>query len=398
MNANNGLKTTYSALSFQFLLEEIIMWAVRKVAIEIAGTADISSLTAAPKVMPLRKIQEATLITYQTAIALNLSHQWNKPVNDVAEHIALQMSRITHEGSEGGSDVRPVALEKEPLPTFTTAIGRTLTLSIHPKGYVQCHLSVETLNIWLQAILQANNRYRRPDDISNRVHLEHGSHPSCAMGTTPGLLSHSPITQNAPRRDSQWAIADIPFAVFHAHARCCSILRLAHTTGQITLQSWQKIDPVSTPTSVLRPPWIILHPTSLSWQTILSPQRSPQARAIADPLLIQIITSLDQFVPLTTDASRSTQNRSTQKRNAKLLNGIIDLSTAIHRFDANIAFQGKDLSRGQRDTHAQGVPQPPTSEYVPYLGLILIAQSVLNVLLTDFLERTNIYLEIPDEL
>ena len=426
MSRDKRPKPLYSELSFQFLLRKIILWMVHEIASQMNTTVDISRLSVAPKRLPLRKNQQKSLITYQTAIAIKLSHQWNKPVDQVVGYIRQYLQYLIN----GRLDERNGGAVNVSFSPDTMKIYRTLTVSSHPKGYMQFHGSVTTLTVWLQVMQRAiahptqswKDDCGRCDDVENNSQSQSQSRVGFVLRRNkinrsggakrphypPNIDTQSRVhstSRKTSRKTSNARMisADIPFSVFHAHARACAILRMGHKMGQLRLQPLQTNENLidNDMSEVLHPPWRIDHPKVIPWQVLFSDPQTDQTHsgAIAFSLLIQIITSLDQYAdPIL--GSDNPQKVGAKKR----LETLLSLSHAFYRFDADFALCKFDTMM----VPLQSVPLrlvslddssvDPWSKQVASLGLILISQRLLHDLLNDILPQDHAWFHIPDQL
>lgn len=387
MNTDNRPKPPYSELSFQFLLRKIILWAVHETASQMSTTVDISWLSVALKLLPLRKNQQNPPIAYQTAIAIKLSHQWNKPIDQVVRYMERYLQCLLNgELNEGNGGAANVSLSPD-----IKKICRTLTLFLSPKGYMQFHGSTTTLTVWLQAMQKAIAHPTQgwKDDFGRCDGMENT--PQSRVHSTSRQMTDAPIT-----------CVDIPFSVFYAHARACAILRMGHKMGHLRLRTLQTSEnSIDIKSEALRPPWGIDQPKMLPWQVLFSDTQNDKKYigAIAFSLLLQIITSLDQYADSTL-GSDPLQKMRHQKR----LETLLALGHAFCRFDANFALCDSDaiiapcpsVPLRLSSLHASSID--PWPKQVSSLGLILISQRLLHDLLNDSLQQDHACIHIPDQL
>lgn len=172
----------------KILLQDQIIRAIAAIAkrLNIANTCSGASI-------PVKLLKNTPQITYQSAIAIKLSHQWQLNPIELAAALVAEIS--------------------VPIPH---PILQALTVTSTAKGWIDLQLSDRGLAAWLQQFLAI------APEISN-------------------ITSTSPIQIN-------------PFPIQYACARCCSLLRLGHQEGLIQLSdpelkalNWQIITPSPIP-------------------------------------------------------------------------------------------------------------------------------------------------------
>lgn len=150
--------------------------------------------------IPLRAIQGGTQVVYVSAIALKLANAWKNPAIDIATLIAAHL------------------FCDESNHCSTNAASENFTVNVVAPGWIYLQLSDVGTAAWLQRLAQA------PPWVGSR-----GAGEQVSRGAGEFL---------------DFKLADLPlrgypkaklFNCQYAHARCCSLLRLAHREGIIAL-------------------------------------------------------------------------------------------------------------------------------------------------------------------
>lgn len=210
------------------------------------GTSDYLAVSGCPseqieadtpvlsrKTMPLHRIQEIKKVIYISAIALKLQKAQQKYPMEIAEAIASYI---------------------DPPANFT--------IHLLPPGWIQFHLNESELAIWLQHLNQWQSQTKTTEKLRN--------------------------TQN---RQHLYSANDL-FLVQYAHARCCSLLRLADRSGAIAL---------SEPLSAEIPDMRIISPNPIPW---LNARNQLRLVHISERTLIsQLVTTLDTLSGFTRETS-----------------------------------------------------------------------------------------------
>ncbi len=224
-------------IAIKMLLQDQI---IRAIAV-IAKRLNIES-TCSPQSIPLKLLTTPGKITYQSAIAIKLSNQWQLNQIELAAALVAEISQRT-----------PNPILPELIVTAT------------PKGWIDLQLSDRDLAAWLQQWLAI------PQEISD-------------------ITQPSPIQIN-------------PFPIQYACARCCSLLRLGHQEGLMQLSdpdlkvlNWQVIAPSPIPwLSHHEPPNLILiHPQEQRLIASLL-QTLDEFNSLTPAGCLQIATAFDGF-------------------------------------------------------------------------------------------------------
>lgn len=163
------------------------------------------------------------------------------------------------------------------------------------------------------------------------------------------LLLSPPILQMPQTQNPQLSKSDASglFAVQYAHARCCSLVQLAHREGLITLGQ------ASDTSSAL---WVVVKPNPIPWLHFEQKLRlsHPAERA----LIAQLLGLVDDiYCP-------------SSRQRINWLKAGLNLSQAFQSFYSNCRIWGEVKSQNIQLAQAR-------------LGLLLITQSALRLLLQD---------------
>ena len=273
--------------------------------------------------VPLQRAKKSTQILYVSAIAFKLEKICQIPAVNIATQI------LTHLGED--LPVGEQTVDPSPLAIF----WQNFVVTVVPPGWIQFQLLDPGLAAWLQWLVDTP--------------LEPDQFPPDRFRSNQG-------TYLRQANDS----SDL-FEVQYAHARCCSLLRLAQQEGLIQLRqvnpfSWQ----ISTPTPV---PWLQFTSTgSTAAQTCNQKgQVGGQLRLLqpAEQLLIsQLVTLLDELCCST--------------RQRPVLKLAIALSQAFQNFYRTCRIWGEVKATERQLAQAR-------------LGLVLISRSLLRFMLQDLL-------------
>lgn len=263
-----------------------------------------AAIGSSSEVIPLQKTRESRSL-YVSAIALKLAPVWQQPAMEIAAGIA------THCQSVGGGSGPSMSLSPQNLGDFTVEV-------VSP-GMILFELTDAGVAAWLQRLAVENHLSERGIPVINQ-----------------------PLS----------LVSDRLFPIQYSHARCCSILSLAHRDRLITLA---------------RPPfWQLSTPNPLPWLNLGGQLR---LRHPAESSLIsQLLATLDAIAP-------SPSFQGSCERPSKPINWLNlahDLSQAFQEFYRQCRIWGE--VKAQQPELAQA-----------RLGLVLATQPLLRSLLQDCL-------------
>ena len=159
---------------------------------------DASVLKQQNRHISLHRAKDNPRVLYVCAIALQLSGVKNIPPLEIANAIATL--------------VRQLESRTEAHPTCN------FTVQVVPPGWIHLELTEPAIAAWLQRLSSPPNPQRGPRQLSRR----HRETPHNGARVPP---AHLPFCPSSSRL----------FAVQYAHARCCSLVQMAHREGLITL-------------------------------------------------------------------------------------------------------------------------------------------------------------------
>jgi hypothetical protein len=197
--------------------------------------------------LPLKWLKSSKQMVYVSAIAHKLAAQCSPLSPNCARHIAQQLViELTQWSRQNPPDrhLLPLPLPALALPELMiytaephgASTGRTGTSG---DGLVYFEIGDRALALWLDQLLMPISA---PEDITAMESWDSGATLGCA---DPGSQSIAPTE------------AATLFRIHHAHARCCSLLRLAHGLGVLTLEPLQ-----AQPNR-----WQISKPSTIPWLT-----------------------------------------------------------------------------------------------------------------------------------
>jgi len=150
--------------------------------------------------LSLTRVQEDTVVLYSCAIAFKVSQSWGTSPIDIATQIGDHFSYLSNQ-----------ELSDDPKKYFT--------LKVIPPGWLHLQLTDLGIATWLQSLAEEMGRWGDG---------EMGENNSTTFSTPP-----TPLPPYLPTS---------LFSVQYAHARCCSLLRLAAREGK-----WGAIAPEAIP-------------------------------------------------------------------------------------------------------------------------------------------------------
>lgn len=160
--------------------------------------------------IPLQRYEDNGHLVYKSAIAFKLVKRWQLSAEEIAQELVNYLSVLC-------AGQRESALE-------------SFTVQVIPPGLMMFQLSDLGIATWLQGFSQIRSSYKTQNSI--------GAQPDYTPAAlTPYQTTQKPLNIGSPEK---------LFHLQYAHARCCSLLRLAAHQGLIKLSDtlvWQVIDP-----------------------------------------------------------------------------------------------------------------------------------------------------------
>ncbi|NHC37573.1 DALR anticodon-binding domain-containing protein [Scytonema millei] len=294
---------------------------------------DTPSLTDRKSYIPLQLSKQRPGV-YRCAVAFKLSQLVNSPTIEVAQSISQLIAQQNHQ--------------------------QNLIFQVVPPGWIDLELTQPSLAAWLQHWIEtlpslgsreqgAGSRGEKRAEVAvGRRHPKGGfseNSPSRRMGAEGAKNNYQ-----LPTTNYQLPTTNSLFPIQYAHARCCSLLHMAHREKIITITS-RNSDINSSCLQVISPqpiPWLsdakicLQHPSELN-------------------LLLESIAVLDDlYCPNPT------------RKSLNWLKIALNLSQAFQTFYSQCRIWGE--VKNQNLNLAQG-----------RLGLVAIAQSLFRILLVEVL-------------
>lgn len=235
LDRNLDFADEISSLAFKALLINELLKATSDY-LEISGCPSEPIETDTPvltkETMPLHRTKEIKRVIYVSAIALKLQK-------------AQQQS--------------PMKIAQAIVPSIN--LSSDFTIDVLPPGWIQFHLKESKLAIWLQGLNQGFTQSQRTEKLRNTKNQQH-------------LYSANDL-----------------FLIQYAHARCCSLLRLASREGLITLSE----SSCSADTADRR----IIIPNPIPWLNVQNQLRLVNLTEYT--LISQLVTTLDTLSGFTSE-------------------------------------------------------------------------------------------------
>jgi hypothetical protein len=238
------------------------------------------------------------------------------------------------------------------LPTCPSQVCLDFSIEVVSPGWIQFRLSDRSLANWLQQLIQISpllSNYENDSLLELQRKGEPGDRETKVKNRDSQELEITPQGQLSERSKTAHTL----FQVQYAHARCCSLLRLAHREGLIELSnlecktsSWQWAKPNLIP-------WMFDDPESQSRRLRLG---HPAERG----LMAQLLEGTDRISSLTP---------------ASALKLAQSLSTAFETFYSACRIWGEVKTETPQLAQAR-------------LGLVGVTQKLLRSLLEDQLDVT----------
>jgi hypothetical protein len=258
----------------QQILASTVLSGRRLAVNDLPDNAEITLET-----IPVHRLSRDRGILYRCAIALKLAPLWQLSAFDIAHQLANSITKINTANAElweareaqrenSSSQIQnyqQTLTSKRFPPTDAIAPSQPLSSNATPQasldfsleilfpGWIHFQLSDRGLATWLQQLIQMPPLLSdlEPDlSIGFQKKGDAGERESKTKNEEfeDDKISHQKQLTEDPK------IARQLFAVQYAHARCCSLLRLAHREGSIELsdsdfktQSWHFVEPSPIP-------------------------------------------------------------------------------------------------------------------------------------------------------
>lgn len=299
-------------LALRSLLDNLLHETVREwqLAIEApeagGGTAPTSAWQrASSETLPLKKVKNIRQVCYTCAIALRLAKMSGLCPIQIAKNITEiwnDVSRINEKPAQTLPN-----LQSQLTPAGLAELLRLyITVDVLEQGYLRLTVRDAAIAPWLQWLIDV----------------------PATPAMMPADLTGAP-TQTSTATNVFSSTSDPPFAGFHAYARCCSLLRLAHQEGILQLcrlpggalnaESGPARDtthvcirqPYDHQSGPLADPWRIDRPCPLPW---LTPEATLWLQGEAEQTLLhQLVQTIDAIASPPDLKSTSVATKSIQE-------------------------------------------------------------------------------------
>ncbi len=179
--------------------------------------------------IPVKLDINRTPLTYVSAIALLLEKSWSRPATEIAQKLTESLIQTT-----GLSDFEA---QFSPLQS----VWKSFLLDSNSTGWITFKLSDQGWAKWLEILICFFQSLKNPSDQMD----DWDKKPQFYLCDSTG--SPSPISKNTHDRNLFRNSTDILLAQ-HAHARCCSLLRLGMQAGLVQLAAFPRgrsiVDPL----------------------------------------------------------------------------------------------------------------------------------------------------------
>ncbi|MBW4428707.1 MAG: glutamate acetyltransferase [Nostoc desertorum CM1-VF14] len=261
----------------------------------------------------LYKDRNESSVLYISSVVLRLSKSQNRKTMELANAIASDLLKICDD---------------------------VFSVQIVPPGWIHFELTDSTLATWLQSLVKGSGEW----GVGN------GKRTCPQFSQVP--LSPCPLVPllPAPRPSYPCPMPNSLFAVQYAHARCCSLVLLAHREGLIKLR-----EPVPNTSPAF---WDVISPNPLPWLNgdgRLRLNHPNERRLIAE--LVQVVDNIEC---------------ADIKGSVKWEKVALSLSQAFENFWSNCRIWGEVKITSPELTQAR-------------LGLLMATQSVLRFVLEESL-------------
>ena len=265
--------------------------------------------------IPLYKGRDDSRVFYTSGVSLRLSKSQNRKAMELASAIASDLSGICED---------------------------VFSIQIVPPGWINFELTHSTLATWLQSLVVGSSGEAGEQGSSTSLRdAARSLLPRSGTATLSDRGAEETIDARSPMPNSL-------FAVEYAHARCCSLVLLAHREGLIKLR-----EPVPNTSPAF---WDIIFPNPLPWLNcdgILRLNHPDERRLIGE--LIQVVDNIE-----CPDVSGS----------VKWEKVALNLSQAFEKFWSNCRIWGEVKITSPELAQAR-------------LGLLMATQSVLRFVLEE---------------
>ena len=182
------------------------------------------------KKIPLGKFNETSQVLYISAVSLKLAKVCGQPAFNIAKTLANTLSASV---AANGPQIN------QPNLSLLDGVWANFKIQASPPGWLYLNLSDKGIGHWLQLL---NDTLPQAIEVVNQ------------RRDRPPL---SGTRQNSAGQPGDISGSSSLFSIQHTHARCCSLLSLAHRENLITLQNPEPEASLSH--------WRIIQPYPLPW-------------------------------------------------------------------------------------------------------------------------------------
>lgn len=217
--------------------------------------------------IPVHRLSDDRGVIYRSAIALKLAPLWQLLPLDIAHQLAEGMAmreQNTADAETGNWGQQAIKSQNfKTQPPSPSQVCLDFSVEVFSPGWIQFRLSDRGLATWLQQLIQISpvlsHGERGQSSYEDRGTGDAGSRGKSLLSLTPTEYEH-PYSPDAKIPDQNQRSEPVNqahslFRVQYAHARCCSLLRLAHRQSLINLSDLDSITPR----------WEWLEPNPIPW-------------------------------------------------------------------------------------------------------------------------------------
>jgi hypothetical protein len=314
--------------------------------------------------IPVHRLSDDRGVIYRSAIALKLAPLWQLPPLDIARQLAecMAISAQNTANAETGNWAQQ-AITRQNFKAQSPILSQVcldFSVEVFSPGWIQFRLSDRGLAAWLQQLIQIPPFL--PHGELGRISYEDGgagNEGKSQLSVTATWYKHPysphPEIPDQSQRTEPANQAHSLFRVQYAHARCCSLLRLAHRQSLINLSGLDSITPN----------WAWVEPNPIPWldgdpEMEYSPIHLLLEHPAERGLIAHLLDGIEQLTP------------STPARPIELANA---LSHEFEKFYSACRIWGEVKTETPQLAQAR-------------LGLVAITQKLLRSLLQDQLHVT----------
>lgn len=248
-----GNSVALKAVLQQQILASIALFGSTLVTNELPDNFKITVET-----IPVHRLSDGRGVIYRSAIALKLASLWQLPPLDIAHQLTEGMAtsvQYTANAETGHWEQPEITTQNFNTPSpIPTQVGLDFSVEVFSPGWIQFRLSDRGLATWLQQLIEIPPFLSHEEPGCGGAGArgsegagERGRGGKSLLSLTPTRYEHS-YSPDAKIPDQNQRTQPVNqahslFKVQYAHARCCSLLRLAHRQSLINLSDLDSITP-----------------------------------------------------------------------------------------------------------------------------------------------------------